>query len=126
MTPDQEKEFQKHLTNCPECKEAIKTFKSMKMTQQLQSLPLNVIQEIFNKTTRKPKFTFFDSPIRKIGIGFVAAASVLIAFAAIPSSLNKAQQINNQSYYKVSWLYYNEFEKFNSQMQYIESSLENI
>jgi short-subunit dehydrogenase involved in D-alanine esterification of teichoic acids len=124
MTDEQAQEFKKHLQSCPKCQIMSISFNSTQSSRNIQSAPLNVIQDIFNKTTRK-KETF---SIRKLRAGFFIAASVLIGFAFVPASTPNYNQYKTNSIhsYSLTLPYYAEIEKFNLTLEEIESALDKI
>ena len=73
MNELEKKEFENHLASCRECGESVKTFSAIENSVQLTSAPLQTINAIFEKTTRKKSF----SPA-----GFAKTWKVTVAFAA--------------------------------------------
>ncbi|MCL2389930.1 MAG: zf-HC2 domain-containing protein [Endomicrobia bacterium] len=91
MNKDEKEQFEKHLKGCKECRENLKTCSSLKNSLPLQSAPLNVINNIFDKTTRKPHFFSY---VKTWKIGLAAAACLMIAVFSVISH-------NNTNYNKI-------------------------
>jgi hypothetical protein len=122
MFEQEEKEFKEHLLTCSECQKAVLIFNSAQRAKEMHSAPLNVIQDIFENTTRK-KYSFFAEHERSIRIAFAFAASLLIGvFITSPS---RTPTIYFTSHDLTS-SYYEEIEKIDSAIKEIETVLEKI
>lgn len=122
MFEQDEKKFKEHLLICPECQKAVLTFNSAQNAKETHSAPLNIIQDIFEKTTRK-KYSFFDEYRRSVKIAFTFAASLLIGvFITSPSRTPTIYFTSHD----LSSSYYEEIEKIDSAIKEIETVLEKI
>ncbi len=74
MTEAEKTEFQKHLQRCAQCSEAVKIFNAATNAKELKSAPLQVINAIFEKTTRKRHIFAFTKTMKLT----FAAACLLI------------------------------------------------
>lgn len=77
-------EFKTHMLKCKECRELSKIFLAVQSTKQMQNLPINSINYIFEKTTRKKPFWNF---LRVIEVSF-ASAAVLAAGLFVSSHIS--------------------------------------
>ncbi|MDR0822828.1 MAG: zf-HC2 domain-containing protein [Endomicrobium sp.] len=73
-------EFEKHLLSCPECRQALETFEDIQSAKMEYSAPQIVIENIFNKTTRKKRFWSQPKIYKTV---LAAAACLLIGVAAV-------------------------------------------
>ncbi|MDR3244609.1 MAG: zf-HC2 domain-containing protein, partial [Elusimicrobiota bacterium] len=103
MSEKEMMEFKKHLLFCRECRDLIAAFRDIKPISKLQNAPKFVIEEIFNKTTRKPRF--WTTP-RILKSSLAAAACLFIGFAAIFQNSNDV--IVYSSSYNISPISYEE------------------
>lgn len=117
MEQQEKREFEKHLQTCQECKDSVKTFAAVKGSVTLTSAPLQTINAIFDKTTRKKGFSL--SNISKTWKITVALAAGLIV-GVCTFSLKEFDQKNNSIYiYADSSM--EEIESINNYLDEIES-----
>ncbi|MDR2426501.1 MAG: zf-HC2 domain-containing protein [Endomicrobium sp.] len=96
MDEREKREFENHLPNCRECRNCIKAFSMVKDSMQLTSAPLQTINAIFEKTTRRKKFSFVNiSKMWKITVAF--AAGLIVGICTL--SLKDFAQKNGDIYY---------------------------
>lgn len=93
MSGQEKKEFEGHLHTCGECANSVKVFAAVKESARLTSAPLQTINEILEKTTRKKSFSF-AAAARKWKLPAAFAASLLIGICVfslkqfVPGSSN--------------------------------------
>ncbi|MCL2334480.1 MAG: zf-HC2 domain-containing protein [Endomicrobia bacterium] len=75
MSAQEKQEFEKHLSECENCRNLKETFGEALEARTLRSAPAGVINAIFEKTSRKQPF--FAS-MRMMKLAFAAAAFLLI------------------------------------------------
>jgi len=114
MDAAQKQEFEKHIASCRECESSLKTFNSLK-NKELKNAPLNVINDIFYKTTRKKSIFAFDFP-KTWKLGLAAAACLLIGVFAIPSKYTKNALIDGLP------ATYEEMESIDADLNYFEAN----
>ena len=101
MGKDEKEQFEKHLQNCADCRESLKTCFSVKNSLPLQSAPLDAINNIFDKTTRKLPFFSFPKTWK---LGLAAAACLMIAvFSVTSNKTNYAKIYGTYDKYSVSY-----------------------
>jgi hypothetical protein len=77
MSKEDGEKFRQHLKDCKNCQCSFAMLDFLQNKQEVQSAPLNVIQDIFNKTTRR---RFFHAYVKTWKIGFAVAASLFVGF----------------------------------------------
>ena len=114
MNEAQKQEFEKHIAVCGECASSLKAFDALKNKERLDA-PLNVINNIFYKTTRK-KSVFEFSKSWKLGLA--AAACLLIGIFAMPSrnTGNPALEFDRSS------VSFEEIEGIDADLNYFETN----
>jgi hypothetical protein len=82
MDEQEKREFEIHLQNCQECRESMKAFETMKDSTQFTSAPLQTINAIFEKTTRKKSFFSFAEAVKSWKITVAFAAGLIVGICA--------------------------------------------
>jgi hypothetical protein len=116
MSEEEMQEFKNHLIFCNECRDFEKAFRSIKSVNKLQNAPKFAIEEIFNKTTRKP--LFWTTP-RIFKSSLAAAACLLIGFAALFN--NSSDIIGYSASYNISPISYEEISNMASNINQLEA-----
>ncbi|MCL2485210.1 MAG: zf-HC2 domain-containing protein [Endomicrobia bacterium] len=77
MSKEERQQFEKHLKECGACCENLKAFAAVKDVSRLQSAPLDVLNNIFDQTTRKQSFfSFFGT--WKVSIAMAACLMIAV------------------------------------------------
>jgi anti-sigma factor RsiW len=97
LDAESKKVFKEHLASCKECQRAAAAFKTLCANKKTLSAPQNVIDAIFEKTTRKRAPLIFSKSFKA---AFALAACLLIAVFAVSSK--KDPRANNFAYADVS------------------------
>lgn len=118
MTEQEKKEFETHLQTCSECSSSVKVFAAVKDSSQLTSAPIQTINEIFEKTTRKKGFSF-ASITKTWKVSVALAASLLVGVCAF--SLKEFTPSGNNIYY-YSDASIEEMENINYYLDYLDEN----
>ncbi|MCL2145218.1 MAG: zf-HC2 domain-containing protein [Endomicrobia bacterium] len=117
MNETETKEFENHAASCKECGDSIKAFTAVKSSAKLTSAPLQTINAIFEKTTRK-KSSSFALFAKKWKITAALAASLLIGICAF--SLKDFNKSSSYAYYYADAAF-DEIESINYELDELEN-----
>ncbi|MDR2708484.1 MAG: zf-HC2 domain-containing protein [Elusimicrobiota bacterium] len=116
LSEEEVKEFKQHLAFCPACQRAVLTFNTIAQDKEVQSLPLNVIMDIFEKTSRKKKSIWNLAKTLRLS-GALAAAGIAVGFVVFSTQPHKADLRN---YYNISPIAGSELEEISASISEFE------
>ena len=118
MEACEKQEFEKHIAECGHCRGLKETFSEVRNAKDLISAPSNVIDGIFEKTSRK--HSLFFMPMRMKKLAFAAAAFLLIGLGYFASNAYRSPKYDF-SIYDGSSSSINEISNIDSDMDEFES-----
>jgi Predicted transmembrane transcriptional regulator (anti-sigma factor) len=99
MNEQEKQEFEAHLRTCQECENSVKIFGAMQASLVMTSAPLQTINSVFSKTSRKKNY-----PLSKgWKISFAAAACLLIGICSFSLQEQKVKSDHLYSYYETQY-----------------------
>ena len=118
MNEQEKKEFENHAQICHECRNSVKVFAEIKDPMRLTSAPLQTINAIFEKTTRKKSSFSFAGYFKTWKVSVAFAAGLLVGVCAF--SLKDFSQ-KNSDVHSYGEAYYSDIYYTDASFEEIES-----